>query len=191
MLIIGNENSARSFSDRSFFSPPSGHGRLRLRVMHGCPHRNACFFVLQDFEGLAEVFAPGRPPGYPCGRPRDIRPQNFANPPACYRSLSGPSGPKCPGSVPQGVLGPNLSGPGLRSVQKVSRECPRSVLDTFLTLRGHSQDTFGTLRSPGPGPKNIPKGTLRAKNIPRHSCSRPRDIRPQNLLFGLLFAFRS
>ena len=31
----------------------------------------------QDFEGLTEVFAPGRPPGYPRGRPLDIRPQNL------------------------------------------------------------------------------------------------------------------
>ena len=31
----------------------------------------------QDFEGLTEVFAPGRPPGYPRGRPRDIRPRIF------------------------------------------------------------------------------------------------------------------
>ena len=28
-------------------------------------------------EGLTEVFAPGRPPGYSRGRPRDIRPQNL------------------------------------------------------------------------------------------------------------------
>ena len=27
-----------------------------------------CLFF-QDFEGLTEVFAPGRPPGYPRGRP--------------------------------------------------------------------------------------------------------------------------
>ena len=33
VAFLGNENSARSFSDRSFFSPPSGHGRPRLRVM--------------------------------------------------------------------------------------------------------------------------------------------------------------
>ena len=32
-LKLENENSARSFSDRSFFEPPWGHGRLRLRVM--------------------------------------------------------------------------------------------------------------------------------------------------------------
>ena len=31
----------------------------------------------QDFEGLTKVFAPGRPPGYPRGRPLDIRPQNL------------------------------------------------------------------------------------------------------------------
>ena len=31
--LLGNENSARSFSDRSFFQPPWGHGRPRLRVM--------------------------------------------------------------------------------------------------------------------------------------------------------------
>ena len=35
-----------------------------------------CWFS-QDFEGLTEVFAPGRPLGYPRGRPRDIRPQNL------------------------------------------------------------------------------------------------------------------
>ena len=33
--------------------------------------------VFQDFEGLTEVFASGRPLGYPRGRPPDIRPQNF------------------------------------------------------------------------------------------------------------------
>ena len=31
----------------------------------------------QDFEGLTEVFAPGRPQGYPRGRPPDIQPQNL------------------------------------------------------------------------------------------------------------------
>ena len=43
-----------------------------------------------------------------------------------------------------------LSGSGLRSVHKVSRECPRSVRDTFLTLRGHSRNSFWTPRSAGP-----------------------------------------
>ena len=36
------------------------------------------------------------------------------------------------GGCPEGP-----SGPALRSVPKVSRECPRSVQDTFLTLHGH------------------------------------------------------
>ena len=31
--VVGNENSARSFSDRSSFQPPWGHGRPRLRVV--------------------------------------------------------------------------------------------------------------------------------------------------------------
>ena len=78
------------------------------------------------------------------------------------RPATGPSGPKCPWSVPEsvpenggclrecptGCLWGN-SGPRLRSVQKVSRECPRSVKKVSRTLRGHSQDTFWTLRSPG------------------------------------------
>ena len=33
--------------------------------------------VFQDFEASTEVFAHGRPPGYPRGRPPDIRPQNL------------------------------------------------------------------------------------------------------------------
>ena len=100
---------------------------------------------------------------------------SLANPLACYRSLSGPSGPKCPPECPRqcprecprkwrvsegmsdGVSrGP--SGPGLRSVQKVSRECPRSVKKLSRTLRGHSWDTFWTLWSQGPasGPGDTP-----------------------------------
>ena len=68
MQMVGNENLARSFSDRHVLTPlgsrtsaPSGHGR---------PRQNACF---TGFRGLTEVFASGRPPGYPRGRPRDIR----------------------------------------------------------------------------------------------------------------------
>ena len=62
------------------------------------------------------------------------------------------------GSVPRSVSGP--LGPRLRSVQKLSRECPQSVWDTFSTLQGHSRDTFWTLRSPGPrGPGDTPRDT--------------------------------
>ena len=53
-----------------------------------------------------------------------------------------PRAPECPKSVP-----------------RVSPECP----DTFLTPRGHSRDTFWTLRSPGP------EGTS------RHSVDTPSD----------------
>ena len=60
----------------------------------------------------------------------------------------------------------------------MSRECPRSVRDTFLTLRGHSRDTFWTLRSPAPeGPQRHPEGHSRdtsAAKGPRDSCSRSR-----------------
>ena len=74
-----------------------------------------------------------------------------------------------------------FSGPGFRSVQKVSRECPRSVKKVSRTLR----NTLGTLfglsgargpkgprncetprgKCPGDHPRDIP-GTLRAREIP-------------------------
>ena len=73
-VSLGNENSARSFSGRSFFEPPSGHGRPRLGVMDV---RTEILVFFQDFEGLTEVFAPGRPQGYPRGRPPDIQPKNL------------------------------------------------------------------------------------------------------------------
>ena len=91
-----------------------------------------------------------------------------ADSPACYKSLSLPSGPKCPESVPRGVFGA-LRAPGSGvSKKKVSRECPRSVR---CHLFAHSGDTLGTLfghsGARGPkGPKNTPRdtlGTLRAR----------------------------
>ena len=84
-----------------------------------------------------------------------------------YRSLSSPSGP----SVPEngGVRGsvPGLSqGPGLRSVQTVSRERPRGVKKVSRTLRGHTHDTSWTL------PQTPPfSGTL--------SGTLPRTLRPK------------
>ena len=94
----------------------------------------------------------------------------IANTPTSYRSLSGPSGPKCPGKCPREcprkrgcqrecLQGP--SGPGLQSVQKF--KCPKSVPGVVKkesrTLWGHSRDSFWTLQSPGPeGPR-----TLRAR----------------------------
>ena len=53
-LGLGNENSARSFSDRSFLSPPSRRGRPRFGSWMPAP---TCSFF-QDSEGLTEVFAP-------------------------------------------------------------------------------------------------------------------------------------
>ena len=68
----------------------------------------------------------------------------------------------CPRECPMGCLrGP--SDPGLRSVQKVSRECCRSVWNTFLTPQRHSRDTFWD--TPGPGPRRHPVG---------HSLGHPR-----------------
>ena len=51
---IGNENSARSFSDRSFSEPPWGHGRPRLRVMDVRTEMH----VFPGFRGLDRSFCP-------------------------------------------------------------------------------------------------------------------------------------
>ena len=52
--FLGNENSARSFSDRSFFEPPWGHGRPRLRVMDVRTE----ILVFPGFRGLDRSFCP-------------------------------------------------------------------------------------------------------------------------------------
>ena len=96
-------------------------------------------------------------------------PPAIATPPGPLQGSLGPFGPEVsPGVSPKTGVSPEVShgvspgpfGPGLRSVQKVSRECPRSVWDTFSTLQGHSRDTFWTLRSLGPkGPGDTPWDT--------------------------------
>ena len=66
-------------------------------------------------------------------------------------------------SVPVVSLGVSLwvpSGPELRSVQKVSRECPRSVKKVSWTLGDTLGTLFGTLRSPGPKGPETPRETL-------------------------------
>ena len=114
-------------------------------------------------------------------------------PPGCYRSLSGPSRPKCPWSVPESV--PGVRGSVQRGVSGalwapgsgVFKKCPESVPGVFKKCR----DTFWTLWSPGPkGPRRSPaehslrrppfsgtlSGTLRGhfgSEGPRDSCSRP------------------
>ena len=68
-------------------------------------------------------------------------------------------------SVPRNVPG-TLRAPGSRVPKKVSRECPQSVWNTFLTLRRHSRDTCWTLWNPGPeGCRGHPVG---------HSVGHPR-----------------
>ena len=75
----------------------------------------------------------------------------IAIPPACYRSLSGPSGPKCPRECPRKWGG--VRGSVRRGVQKVSRECPQSVRD-------HLFDTLGTPRRTLPRTPPHFRGTL-------------------------------
>ena len=53
---LGNENSARSFSDRSFFEPPCGHGRPRLRAMD--VRTEMLVFPGPGFRGLDRSFCP-------------------------------------------------------------------------------------------------------------------------------------
>ena len=72
--IIGKENSAQSFSDRSFWKS--------LRVVdvpapsgHGCPRWNACFF--QDFWPPWPKFCAGISARMTPGCPRDVCPRNF------------------------------------------------------------------------------------------------------------------
>ena len=113
---------------------------------------------------------------------------------ACYRSLSGLSGPKCPRSVPESVP---ENGGCLRecptgcpkSVPRVSSECQKGVPDTLGTLWGHFLDTPepGARRARGHpighslghppifgdtlGDTSGPKG-------PGDSCSRPAGSQP-------------
>ena len=68
ILLVGNGNSARSFSDRSFFFTPLGSW-TSAPSGHGCPHRNACFSRIS--RAWPKFLPPGRPLGY------DIRPRNL------------------------------------------------------------------------------------------------------------------
>ena len=60
-LFLGNENSARGFSDRSFFEPPRGHGRPRLRVMDV----RTKVLGFPGFQGPDRSFCPRTSAGYP------------------------------------------------------------------------------------------------------------------------------
>ena len=77
----------------------------------------------------------------------------FETPQTCYRSLSGPSGPKCPREC-------GVSKKSPESVPGVSKRCPGHSGDTLGTLFGHS-GAWGP-KSPRDTPKDTP-GTLRAR----------------------------
>ena len=99
---------------------------------------------------------------------------HFANAPACCRSLSGPSRPKCPRSVPRvspktwGVRGSvrrGVSGPFGPMGSGVSKKCPESVPGVSKRCPGHCGDSLGTLfvhsGARGPkGPGDTPPDTL-------------------------------
>ena len=75
-------SAARSLSARSSLAPFWGHGRPRVRVMDVRAH----MFVFQRFEGLPEVFDPGRLPD--C---RSIsQPKNFSASPKPHPSKPHP-----------------------------------------------------------------------------------------------------
>ena len=69
---------SRGFPPLSFFHPPMASSDLgswtSARSGYGCPHPIWHMFFFQGFEGLLEVFNPGRPHE---GRPREIQPENF------------------------------------------------------------------------------------------------------------------
>ena len=92
-----------------------------------------------------------------------------ATPPTCYRSLSGPSGPKFPGNVPRGVSRA-LRAPAFGMSKKCPVffpcECQKGVLvflsDTFGTLLWTLQGFQGFGRAPKT-PRGKSPGTLRAR----------------------------
>ena len=87
-------------------------------------------------------------------------------PRTCYRGLSGPSGPKCPGSVLRGVSG------AVRALgSAVSKTCPESVPGVSKRCPGHSGDTLGTLFGHSGHPEGHSRDTSGPKG-PRDSCSR-------------------
>ena len=68
-----------------------------------------------------------------------------ANPPACHRSLSGTSAPKCPGSVPRSVY---------RALR--ARECPKKCPESVPECQ------IGVLDTPGTGEIKVSTSTVAA-----------------------------
>ena len=122
-------------------------------------------------------------------------PKTTKIPPACYRSLSGPSGPKCPRSVPESV--PENGGVSEGVSDGVSKKCPPSVPecqkgvpDTPGTLSGHFLDTPepGARRAPETPCRTLPRtppvfgdtlGTLRAQRARETPVAGRRDRNPK------------
>ena len=71
--LLGNENSAQSFSDRSFCK---SLGVVDVRAFGSWMSAPKCLFF-QHFECPDRSFGPGCPREWPPGRPRDIHPKNF------------------------------------------------------------------------------------------------------------------
>ena len=144
------------------FSPKRAH-KERLEPYIYIIEREIHSF-LPSFKGNGVAMMQAHDQSRPWNDPRGSK---SCNPPDLLQESLGPFGPEVSRECRSGCFwGP--SSPGLRSVQKVSRECPRSVQETILTLRGHSRDTFGTLRGPGPkGARDTPMrdtpGILRAQ----------------------------
>ena len=120
-----------------------------------------------------------RTPNICCKHPNQLQESLAQSVPGVPPKASIPENGVVRGNVPRGVSG------ALLALQKVSRGYLQSVPDTFLTLQGHSRDTFWTLRSPGPeAPRRHPVG---------HSLGHPRfsgtlsgtlfgTLRPERLL---------
>ena len=91
--------------------------------------------------------------------------------PTLSSRVSPKSGGGCPGECPTGCL----RGPGLRSVQKVSRECPRSVKKKHVNFHGFSRNFGGDLfvRFFSPimnSPQKTHKQNFVTHPVPRQSC---------------------
>ena len=70
---LGTKIQPEVFLTEVFFKPP---GVMDVRAFGSWMSAPTCL-LFQDFEGLTKVFAPGRPPGCPRGRPQDVQPQNL------------------------------------------------------------------------------------------------------------------
>ena len=71
--LLGHEKSARSFLQKVFLRPPRV---MDVRHFGSRSPAQKTLFSCAPSYGV-KVFGPGRPPGYPPGRTRDIPPKNY------------------------------------------------------------------------------------------------------------------